>query len=94
AGHYGDFFPIVNAGNRGDHITVKTVRRGPRMYRSLPTAVALAKRIEFVEGRGPASFIHEQLHCDEPGIIRLISWAIQIPGSITPREPASPRRWR
>jgi hypothetical protein len=43
------------------------------MYRSLPTAMALAKRIEFVEGRGPTSFIHEQLHRDEPGIIRLIN---------------------
>jgi hypothetical protein len=26
-----------------------------------------------VERRGPASFIHEQLHCDELGIIRLIN---------------------
>jgi hypothetical protein len=35
--------------------------------------MALAKRIELVEGRGPASFIHEQSHCDELGIIRLIN---------------------
>ncbi len=71
AGHYGDFIPIIKAGNCGDHITVKTVRRVPGMYRSLPAAMAPAKRIEFVKGRGPASFIHEQLHSDELGIIRL-----------------------
>src|SRR5665213_1678047 len=73
ASHYGDFIPIVKAGNRGDHITVKTVRRGPGMYRTLPTAMALAKRIELVEGRGPTGFIHERLHFDELGIIRLIN---------------------
>jgi hypothetical protein len=73
AGHYGDFIPIVKAGNCGDHIPVKTVGRRPGMNRSLPTAMALAKRIEFVEGRSPASFIHEQLHHDEPGIVRLIN---------------------
>jgi hypothetical protein len=73
ASHYGDLIPIIKAGNCGDHITVKTVRRGPGMYRSLPAAMALAKWIEFVEGRGPASFIHERLHRDEFGIIRLIN---------------------
>jgi hypothetical protein len=33
ASHYGDFIPIIKAGNRGDHVTVKAVRRGPGMYR-------------------------------------------------------------
>jgi hypothetical protein len=43
------------------------------MYGSLPAAMAPAKRIEFVKGRSPASFIHEQLHRDELGIIRLVN---------------------
>jgi hypothetical protein len=71
ASHYSDFIPIVKAGNSGDYISIKTVNCGPGMYRSLPAAVALTKRIELAEGRDPTCFIHEQPHYDEPGIIRL-----------------------
>jgi hypothetical protein len=68
---YGDFILIIKTRNRGDHISVKTVRPRPGMYRSPPTAMALAKRIKLVEGPGKAGFIHDQANCDEPGIIRL-----------------------
>jgi hypothetical protein len=40
------------------------------MYRSLPSAMEFAKRIMLPEGRGLASFIHEQLRCYKSGIIR------------------------
>jgi hypothetical protein len=71
ARHDGHFILIVETGNSRNYIAVETAGRRPGMDRSLPTAMALAKRIEFVEGSGPSSFIHEQLHGDKPGIIRL-----------------------
>jgi len=68
--HYGDFIPLIETGKGGDDIAVKTV--GPCVNRSLPTAMALAKRIKLLESGSPASLIHKQLQCNKPGIIRLI----------------------